>query len=79
VYEFCKLGKKISIPVMIQADGAIKRYMNKYYGVIRKIEHITGDNTTRVVKSFKAEDENPLEMQHSGWQAILDNFKKYPE
>ena len=28
---------------------------------------------------FDAEDENPIEMQQSGWQAILDNFKKYTE
>jgi uncharacterized protein YndB with AHSA1/START domain len=32
-----------------------------------------------VIETFDAEDENPLEMQKNGWQAILNNFKKYVE
>ncbi len=32
-----------------------------------------------VVESFEAEDTNPEEMQRAGWQAIMDNFKKYTE
>ena len=39
----------------------------------------TNGNTTRVVETFEAESENPIEMQRGGWQAILDNFKKYTE
>jgi len=34
---------------------------------------------TRVVESFEAEVTNPVELQRNGWQAILDNFKKYAE
>jgi uncharacterized protein YndB with AHSA1/START domain len=34
---------------------------------------------TRVVETFETEDMNPPEMQQNGWQAILDNFKKYTE
>ncbi|AFM11577.1 SRPBCC family protein [Turneriella parva] len=34
---------------------------------------------TRIVTVFEAESENPVEMQKGGWQAILDNFKKYTE
>jgi uncharacterized protein YndB with AHSA1/START domain len=34
---------------------------------------------TRVVESFDAEAQNPVEMQQGGWQAILDRFKKYAE
>ena len=38
------------------------------------------DNTeTKVIVSFEAENENSIEMQRGGWQAILDNFKKYVE
>lgn len=37
------------------------------------------DNETRVIETFEAENENPVEMQRAGWQAILDNFKKYAE
>jgi uncharacterized protein YndB with AHSA1/START domain len=36
-------------------------------------------NMTRVVESFEAENTHSLEMQRGGWQAILDNFKKYTE
>jgi uncharacterized protein YndB with AHSA1/START domain len=37
------------------------------------------DNVTKVLETFDAETENPVEMQQQGWQAILDNFKKYAE
>ena len=36
-------------------------------------------NQTKVTETFEAENENPIEMQCGGWQAILDNFKKYTE
>lgn len=38
----------------------------------------TGDQT-HVSETFDAESQNPVEMQRGGWQAILDNFKKYTE
>ncbi len=34
---------------------------------------------TKMTESFEAETSNPAEMQKGGWQAILDNFKKYTE
>ncbi|WP_144548273.1 SRPBCC family protein [Bacillus sp. X1(2014)] len=36
-------------------------------------------NETEVIETFDAETTNPIEMQKAGWQAILDNFKKYTE
>jgi uncharacterized protein YndB with AHSA1/START domain len=36
-------------------------------------------NKTKITETFEAEDENPVEMQRGGWQAILNNFKKYAE
>jgi len=36
-------------------------------------------DSTEVVESFEAEDQNSVEMQKGGWQSILDNFKKYTE
>jgi uncharacterized protein YndB with AHSA1/START domain len=36
-------------------------------------------NATLVTESFDAEDHNPVEMQRFGWQAILNNFKRYAE
>jgi uncharacterized protein YndB with AHSA1/START domain len=44
-----------------------------------KVAFESNENTTKVTETFEAEDENPLEMQQAGWQAILDNFKKYVE
>lgn len=35
--------------------------------------------TTKVIEQFEAEDQNPIEMQQAGWQAILNNFKSYTE
>jgi uncharacterized protein YndB with AHSA1/START domain len=37
-----------------------------------------GDSTT-VTETFDTESTNPVEMQRDGWQAILDNYKKYTE
>ena len=34
---------------------------------------------TKVVEIFETENQNPVEMQQTGWQAILDNFKAYTE
>ena len=34
---------------------------------------------TRVTTVFDAESQNSIEMQRNGWQAILDNFRKYVE
>jgi uncharacterized protein YndB with AHSA1/START domain len=43
------------------------------------IQFTSDGNSTRIVQSFEAESQNPIEMQRGGWQAILDNFKKYTE
>ena len=34
---------------------------------------------TEVVVTFDPEVQNPIEMQKTGWQAILDNFSNYVE
>ena len=44
-----------------------------------KIHFISDDHSTKVIETFDAETINPIEMQRQGWQAILDNFKKYTE
>jgi uncharacterized protein YndB with AHSA1/START domain len=36
-------------------------------------------NQTTVTEVFEPEDQNTIELQKGGWQAILDNFKKYVE
>lgn len=37
------------------------------------------NNGTKVTTTFDAENENPIEIQKGGWQAILDSFKNYVE
>ncbi len=34
---------------------------------------------THITETFDPESENSREMQQQGWQAIIDNFKKYAE
>ncbi len=65
VYDEVKANERI---VYTMADG-------------RKAEiTFTGEkNETKMTVTFDAENENPVEMQRDGWQAILDNFKKYAE
>jgi uncharacterized protein YndB with AHSA1/START domain len=36
-------------------------------------------NNTQIIETFEAENTNSIELQKGGWQAILDNFKKYTE
>ena len=44
-----------------------------------KIEFEANGNETRVIETFEAESVHPAELQQAGWQAILNNFKKYVE
>jgi uncharacterized protein YndB with AHSA1/START domain len=43
------------------------------------VQFTPSGNATKIVESFEAENQNPVEMQRFGWQSILDNFKKYVE
>lgn len=38
-----------------------------------------GDGITKVTETFDPEQVHAVEMQQAGWQAILDNFKRYVE
>ena len=75
-------------------DGSMGFDFGGVYDAVRPdeyIEYTIGDgrkvkitfsaegDRTKVVESFEAENENSVEMQRGGWQAILDNFKKYSE
>ena len=75
-------------------DGSFGFDFGGVYDVVKKneqIEYTMGDgrkvktsfsgngNTTKIVTNFEAENMHPVEFQKSGWQAILNNFKKYAE
>lgn len=44
-----------------------------------KILFASNAGITTVTEIFEPENENSIELQQSGWQAILNNFKKYVE
>lgn len=44
-----------------------------------QVDFIKDGNNTQIIEKFDPESVNPLEMQQAGWQAILNNFKKYTE
>jgi len=64
-YDAVETGKLISY---IMEDGRKCKTTFKANG-----------NETEITTSFDAETENSEELQRSGWQAILNNFKLYCE
>ena len=75
-------------------DGSFGFDFGGVYDDVKEHEYIAytlGDNRqvsitfsqhgeeTKVVETFDAENTHDIEMQRSGWQAIMDNFKKYTE
>ena len=75
-------------------DGSIGFDFGGVYDIVRNHEYIEytmsddrkvkvtftslGD-ATKVIETFEAENTHSIELQKSGWQSILDNFKKYVE
>ena len=59
----------------------VNKFISYTMGDTRKCEVTfkSEGNTTRVSETFEAETENSIELQRGGWQAILDNFKRYAE
>lgn len=43
------------------------------------IRFTAAGNSTKVSETFEAETENSIDLQKSGWQNILNNFKQYAE
>lgn len=88
-----QVGGKFSTR-MEAKDGSFGFDFNGIYGEIKTNELISytieggrkvsitfseNGNETIVTETFEAENENPIDMQRAGWQAISDNFKKYVE
>ena len=88
-----RMGGKFKT-AMAAKDGSAAFDFEGVYTNIREhalIEYTIGDgrkvkiafssqgDKTEVIETFETENINSEEMQRSGWQAILDNFKKYTE
>ncbi len=63
IYTDIKIGKEFSYRMLDDRET--------------KVQFSETKNGTEIVVTFAPENENPIEMQRDGWQAILDNFKKY--
>lgn len=59
----------------------IKKYIEYHTMDGRRVEISFLDNgrETNIVEFFQADSTHSIELQCAGWQAILDNFKKYTE
>ena len=88
-----KIGGKFSY-TMAAKDGSFSFDFPGTYDLIvekRKIEYTLDDarkvwiefsengSETIVIQKFETESENTPELQKTGWQALLNNFKKYCE
>jgi len=54
-------------------------YTYEFGGRLAQVELQELDGKTELRVTFDSETELPVELQRNGWQAILDNFKKYVE
>jgi uncharacterized protein YndB with AHSA1/START domain len=56
-----------------------ENFIYEFAGRQATVEFKDVSGQTEVTISFDPETENPIDLQRQGWQAILDNFKKYTE
>lgn len=56
-----------------------KNFTYEFGGRTATVQFNELDSQTEVVVTFAPEEENPIEMQKGGWQAILNSFKNYTE
>jgi uncharacterized protein YndB with AHSA1/START domain len=56
-----------------------KSFSYEFGGRFATVEFNEQQDQTEVRISFDPETDNSLDLQRQGWQAILDNFKKYTE
>jgi uncharacterized protein YndB with AHSA1/START domain len=86
-------GGKLLV-TMAAKDGSFAFVINAIYDKVilnQKVSYTMEDGRTvettfeqqgemvHLVETFEAESENSIDLQRTGWQMILDNFKKYCE
>ena len=88
-----RVGSKFSTTMAAKDGSASFDFWGTYTEIIdneliayemgdgRKVKITFSDKggVTLIVETFDPENENPLEMQREGWQAILNNFKAHAE
>lgn len=56
-----------------------QNFTYEFGGRFATVDFKETDGQTEVTITFDPETENSIDLQRQGWQAILDNFKKYTE
>ncbi|MBX6379419.1 uncharacterized protein YndB with AHSA1/START domain [Thermoflavifilum aggregans] len=56
-----------------------ENFTYEFGGRFATVEFKEINGQTEVTVTFDPETKNPIDFQQKGWQAILDNFKKYTE
>jgi uncharacterized protein YndB with AHSA1/START domain len=56
-----------------------EKFTYEFGGRFSTVEFKDTNGQTEITVSFDPETENSIELQRNGWQAILDNYKKYTE
>lgn len=62
---------------VVEEESRIGYTMPNGRVVMTTFEDLGGQ--TKITTVFDAENQNPVEMQQQGWQAILDNYKAHTE
>jgi uncharacterized protein YndB with AHSA1/START domain len=88
-----RVGGKFSSR-MEAKDGSMGFDFEGTYSEVRNLEYIeynmadgrnvktwfkTKGDQTEIITNFDAENQNPVEFQKAGWQAIMNSFKTYTE
>lgn len=70
-FDFCGTHTNIEEKKSISSIMADGRKM--------KVTFEQENGGVKITEEFEPENENPVDLQKSGWQAILNNFKKHTE
>lgn len=70
-FDFTGVYTAVKEHGLIEYDMDDKRHV--------KVEFVETPDGVKVTETFDSENENTEDVQRSGWQAILDNFKKCTE
>lgn len=80
-FDFSGVYNKVTDHELVEYDMDDGRHVKVEFRQLSADADVLADKpeSVKIIETFDAENENPLDQQRSGWQAILDNFKKYAE
>lgn len=70
-FDFWGIHDEITLNQVIKSTMGDGRKM--------EVRFIQEAGSVKVIETFEIEDENSIELQRQGWQAILDNYKAHTE